>query len=130
MNIVGPGSASGADLSCGCVVPLTFFSFPFQKNVDHRRFRGLARALDSTQPEIERESEQLRRARKRMIDCAAFSLEATDNGEKTERMSAKLDILAQDIAANRARHLLLNQQMSFPVRTRAGLPRLLRSHRA
>jgi len=65
-----------------------------------------------------------------MIDCAAFSLEATDNGEKTERMSAKLDILAQDIAANRARQLLLNQQMSFLVRIRAGLPRLLRSHRA
>jgi len=45
-------------------------------------------------------------------------------------MSAKLDILAQDLAANRARQLLLNQQMSFLVRIRAGLPRLLRSHRA
>jgi len=33
-----------------------------------------------------------------MMDCAAFSLEATENGEKSERISAKLDLLAKDLA--------------------------------
>ena len=65
-----------------------------------------------------------------MMDCAAFSLEATENGEKSERISAKLDLLAKDLAANRARQLLLEYQMSFLTRIRAGLPRLPRSHRA
>lgn len=123
-------SASGDNLNCGCVVPLTPFRFSFQKNVDHRRFRALARALDFIQPEIERESELLRRARKRMTDCAAFSLEATENGDKSERLSAKLDLLAQDLADNRARQVLLEQQKSFLARVRAGLPRILPSHRA
>lgn len=103
---------------------MTFLNLVFWKNVDDRRFRGLARALDSIQPEIEKESQQLRQARKRMVDCAAFSLEAMENGEQTEHISAKLDTLAQDLAANRARQLLLEQQMSFLGRTRAGLPPL------
>ena len=103
--------ASVADLNCGCTMPLTSLRSPFQKNVDDRRFRGLARALDG------------------MMDCAAFSLEAMENGEKRERISAKLDILAKDLAANRARQLLLEYQMSFLTRIRSGLPRLPRSHR-
>ena len=115
-------------LTVGCVMPLTF-RFPFHNNVDERRFRRLARILDGLQAEIEREAEQLRPTRTRMIDCAAFCLEAAENGEKTESMSANLNILTQDLAANRARQLLLEQQISFLVRIRAGLPRILRSHR-
>jgi hypothetical protein len=65
-----------------------------------------------------------------MTDCAAFSLEATENGDKSERLSAKLDLLAQDLADNRARQVLLEQQKSFLARVRAGLPRILPSHRA
>lgn len=65
-----------------------------------------------------------------MTDCAAFSLEATENGDKSERLSAKLDILARDLAANGARQLLLERQKSFLATIRAGLPRILHSHRA
>lgn len=65
-----------------------------------------------------------------MTDCAAFCLEATENGDKSEHLSAKLDILAQDLATNRARQLLLEQQKSFLARIRGGLPRILQSHRA
>lgn len=111
-------------------MPLTSLRLAFRKSADDKRFGGLARALDGIQPEIEKESEQLRRAQKRMMDCAAFSLEAMENGERSERMSAKLDILAQDLAANRARQLLLEHQMSFLAEMRDGLPNLLRSHRA
>ncbi|MBZ9991988.1 hypothetical protein LB572_33340 [Mesorhizobium sp. BH1-1-5] len=111
------------------MMPLTSFRLAFRKSVDDKRFRGLARALDGIQPEIDKESEQLRRARKRMMDCAAFSLEAMENGERSERMSAKLDTLAQELAANRARQLLLEHQISFLGRIRAGLPNFLGSHR-
>ncbi|TPI81957.1 hypothetical protein [Mesorhizobium sp. B2-8-9] len=107
-------------------MPLTSFAFPFRKNVDHRRFRSLARAFDGIQPQIEKESEQLRRARKRMTDCAAFSLEAIENGEKSECMAATLESLEQALAANRERQLVLEQQMSFLTRTRADLPSVLR----
>lgn len=103
-------------------MPLTSIGFPFQRKVDDRHFRRLARMLDSILPQIERESEQLHRARKRMTDCAAFSLEASENGENNESMSAKLEILTQALEANRARHLLLEQKMSFLTRMRAGLP--------
>jgi|GEM_PF-5969980 len=58
-----------------------------------------------------------------MMDCAAFSLEAMENGERSESMSAKLDTLARDLAANKARQLLLDQQMSFLARIRVGLPK-------
>ena len=124
---MGNRSASGANLYRGCVVPLTPFRYSFHKNVDDRRFQALARALDSIQPEIDRESERLRQARKRMTDCAAFCLEATENGDM---LSAKLDILSHDLAANQARELLLEQQKSFLAGIRAGLPRILHSHRA
>lgn len=127
---MGSRSASGANLYRGCVVPLTPFRYSFHKNVDDRRFQALARALDSIQPEIDRETERLRQARKRMTDCAAFCLEATENGDMGERLSAKLDILSHDLAANQARELLLEQQKSFLAGIRAGLPRILYSHRA
>jgi len=113
----------GADINCGRMMPLTSLRLVFRKHVDDRRFRSLARALDGIQPKIEKESEQLRRARKRMMDCAAFSLEAMENGERSESMSAKLDTLARDLAANKARQLLLDQQMSFLARIRVGLPK-------
>lgn len=125
----GDRPASGANINCGSVVPLTSFGFSFHKNVDDRRFQALARALDLIQPEIERESERLRQARKRMTDCAAFCLEATENGDRGERLSAKLVILSHDLAANQARELLLEQQKSFLARIRAGLPRILHSQR-
>lgn len=105
-------------------MPLTFPKPAFRKSVDNKRFRGLVRALDGIQPKIENESEQLRRAWKRMMDCAAFSLEAMENGERSGGMPAKLDSLAQELAANRARQLLLEQQMSLLGRIRAGLPAL------
>ena len=104
------------------MVPLTSFSFSFRKDVDRRRFRGLARALDDIQPEIEQELERLRRARRRMIDCAAFSLEATENGDRSGSMSAGLGILTRDLAANQTRLLRLDQQMLLLDRIRAGLP--------
>ena len=123
-------SASGADLNCACMMPLTSLRLGFRKSVNDRRLRGLARALDGIQPEIEKESQQLRQARKRVMDCAAFSLEAMENGEESESMSAKLDVLARDLATNRARLLLLEQQSLFLAKIRAGLQRLLQSHRA
>jgi len=112
------------------MMPLTSLRLGFRKSVNDRRLRGLARALDGIQPEIEKESQQLRQARKRVMDCAAFSLEAMENGEESESMSAKLDVLARDLATNRARLLLLEQQSLFLAKIRAGLQRLLQSHRA
>lgn len=61
-----------------------------------------------------------------MTDCAAFSLEAIENGEKSECMAATLESLEQALAANRERQLVLEQQMSFLTRTRADLPSVLR----
>jgi len=102
----------------------------FRKSVDDRRFGSLARALDDIQLEIEKEAGQLRRARNRMIDCAAFSLDMLENGERSERMPAKLDTLARGLEANRARQLLLGHQMSLLATIRDILPNFLRSHRA
>ncbi|TIR24109.1 MAG: hypothetical protein E5X34_11415 [Mesorhizobium sp.] len=111
------------------MMPLTSLELIFRKSVDDRRFRSLARALDGIQSEIEKEAEQLRRARNRMMDCAAFSLEMVENGERSERMPAKLDTLARGLEANRARKLLLGHQMSLLTTIRDILPNFLRSHR-
>jgi len=102
----------------------------FRKSVDDRRFGSLARALDDIQLEIEKEAGQLRRARNRMIDCAAFSLDMLENGERSERMSAKLDTLARGLEASRTRQLLLAHQMLFLASMRDGLPNFLSSRRA
>ncbi|PZV40382.1 hypothetical protein B5V02_00975 [Mesorhizobium kowhaii] len=80
--------------------------------------------------EIETESAALRPSVERMTDCAAFALEAMENGESPERMSARIDALARNLALSRGRQVLLEQQMSFVDRTRAGLPCILPSHRA
>ncbi|TIV83692.1 MAG: hypothetical protein E5V93_06765 [Mesorhizobium sp.] len=120
----------GADPGCGCMMPLTSLELIFRKSVDDRRFRSLARVLDGIQSEVEKEAEQLRRARNRMMDCAAFSLEMVENGERSEGMPAKLDTLARSLEANRARQLLLGHQMSLLTTIRDILPNFLRSHRA
>ena len=111
-------------------MPLTAFRFPFREDVDERRFGRLARLLEVIQVEIEREAAALRPSVERMTDCAAFALEAMENGESPERISARIDVLARNLALNRGRQALLEQQMSFVDRTRAGLPRVLPSHRA
>ncbi|RVA29635.1 hypothetical protein EN933_34475 [Mesorhizobium sp. M7A.F.Ca.US.001.01.1.1] len=111
-------------------MPLTAFRFPFREDVDERRFRRLARLLKVIQVDIERESAALLPSVERVTDCAAFAMEAMENGESPERMSARIDTLARNLALNRGRQVLLEQQMSFVDRTRAGLPRILPSHRA
>lgn len=111
-------------------MPLTAFRLTFRENVDERRFGRLARLLTVIQMEIERESAELRPSVERITDCAAFSSEAMENGEGPERMSARIDILARNLALNRGRQLSLEQQMSFVDRTRAGLLRIVPSRRA
>jgi hypothetical protein len=110
-------------------MPLTALRFPFRETIDERRFGRLARLLTVIQVEIERESAELRPSAERMTDCAAFSLEAMENGESPERMSARIDTLARNLAFNRGRQVSLEQQMSFLDRTRAGLLRIVPSHR-
>jgi hypothetical protein len=74
-------SFSGADERVGCQMPLTGLRFPFRENVDERRFCcRLTRLLEVIQVEIARESADLRLSVERMADCAAFSLEALENG--------------------------------------------------
>ena len=114
----------------GCKMPLTASGFPFRENVDERRFGRLARLLTVIQMEIERESAELRPSVERITDCAAFSSEAMENGEGPERLSARIDTLARNLALNRGRQLSLEQQMSFVDRTRAGLLRIVPSHGA
>ena len=111
-------------------MPLTAFRFSFREDVDERRFGRLARLLTVIQVEIERESAELRPSVERMTDCAAFSSEALENGEGPERMSARIDTLARNLALNHERQVSLEQQMSFVDRTRAGLLRIVPSHGA
>ena len=110
-------------------MPLKSFRLSVRNSVDGRRFKGLSRVLDGLRPEIEKELEKLRRDLARTRDRAAFSMEAMENGDGSESMSADLDTLARDLEANRDRQFLLERQMSFLTRVRADLPRLLRSHR-
>jgi hypothetical protein len=124
--------ASGRALATrvGCKMPLTAFRFSFREDVDERRFGRLARLLTVIQVEIERESAELRPSVERMTDCAAFSSEAMENGEGPERMSARIDTLARNLALNRGRQVSLEQQMSFVDGTREGLLRIVPSHGA
>ena len=111
-------------------MPFTAFSFSSREAVDERRFGRLICLLQGIQVEIERESTQLHPFGKAMTDCAAFSLEAMENGENPESMSAKIDTLTRSLMFNRSRQVSLEQQMSFLNRTRAELQRILPSHRA
>ena len=65
-----------------------------------------------------------------MEQCAAFSLQAMENGEDPERLSAKIDALARNLATNRARQASLEEQMCMVDGVRAGLSHILPSHRA
>lgn len=111
-------------------MPLTALRFPFRENVDERRFGRLARLLWAIQEEIDRESAELRPSVEGMTDCAAFSLEAMENGESPERMSARLDTLAHNLAIKRGRQVSLEQQMSFVDRTKAELLHIVPSRGA
>ncbi|QKD18935.1 hypothetical protein [Mesorhizobium sp. NZP2077] len=111
-------------------MPFIAFRFSSREAVDERRFRRLARLLQGIQVEIERESTQLHPFGTAMTDCAAFSLQAMENGENPESMSAKIDILARSLMFNRRRQVSLEEQLSFLNRTRAELQRILPSHRA
>ncbi|MDG4884007.1 hypothetical protein [Mesorhizobium sp. WSM4884] len=53
-----------------------------------------------------------------------------ENGEDAKRLSAKVDALTRDLAINRGRQVLLEQQVLIVESARAGLSRLLSSHRA
>jgi hypothetical protein len=110
-------------------MPLKSFRLPFQNNAHGRRFGDLESILDDIRPKLEKELAQLRQDLTRMTDCAAFSFEAMENGDDSEEMSTKLDILTRDLEANRERQLLLERQMSFLAGISAGLPRIPRSHR-
>ncbi|RWB67980.1 MAG: hypothetical protein EOQ52_16240 [Mesorhizobium sp.] len=101
----------------------------FHETVDERRFRRLARLLEGIRSEIGRESAELQSSGERMEQCAAFSLEAMDNGEDSKRLSAKVDALARTLAMNRVRQASLEEQIALVDGARAGLSRILDSHR-
>jgi hypothetical protein len=107
---------------------LTAFRLPFG-DVDERRFGRLTRLLGGIQVDIEKEAAALRPSMERLTGCSAFALEAMENGESSERMSAQIDTLEQNLALSRGRQTLLEQQASFVDATRAALPRILESHR-
>ncbi|MDF3218211.1 MULTISPECIES: hypothetical protein [Mesorhizobium] len=109
-------------------MPLTAFRFPFGQNVDQRRFGRLTRLLEVIQMDIEKEIAALRPCVERVTDCAAFALEAMENGESPERMSAQIGTLEQNLAIIRGRQALLEQQTSFVDAARAALPRVLPPH--
>lgn len=110
-------------------MPLTAFRFPFGQEVDERRFGRLTRLLEVIQVDIEKEVAALRPSMERVTDCAAFALEAMENGESPERLSAQIDTLEQNLALSRGRQALLEQQTSFVDAARTALPRILRPHR-
>lgn len=99
------------------------------QTIDKRRFGRLPRLLEGIRAEIECESTELRLSEDRMEQCAAFSLEAMENGEDAKHLSAKIDALTRNLATDRGRHVSLEQQMSIVDSARAGLSRLLPSHR-
>ncbi|MBZ9892209.1 hypothetical protein LB559_30200 [Mesorhizobium sp. BR1-1-3] len=118
----------GRNEKMGCNMALTAFRFPFGQNVDERRFSRLTRLLEVIQVDIEKEVAALRPCMERVTDCAAFALEAMENGESPECMSAKIDTLEQNLAIIRGRQALLEQETSFVDAARAALPRVLSPH--
>ncbi|WP_154674693.1 hypothetical protein [Mesorhizobium erdmanii] len=98
--------------------------------VDEKRFGRLVVLLQGIQLEIEKESTQLHPFGNAMTDCAAFSLEAMENGDNPEIMSAKIDTLTRSLIFDHRRQVSLDQQMSFLNRMRAELQRILPSNRA
>ncbi|MER8752163.1 hypothetical protein NKH57_23335 [Mesorhizobium sp. M1050] len=88
-------------------MPLTAFRFPFGQDLVERRFGRLPRLLEGIQVDIEKEVAALRPSLERMTDCAAFTLEAMENDESPERMSAQINTLEQNLALSRRRQALL-----------------------
>lgn len=126
--ILERASDSGAESRLGCKMPFTAFRLPFREYVgyvDERRFGRLVCLLEDIQVEVVREATHLHPLGKTMTDCAAFSLQAMENGENLERMSARIDTLTRSVMLNRRRQVSLEQQMSFLAKTRAELQCIL-----
>ncbi|MBZ9670661.1 hypothetical protein FJ970_10260 [Mesorhizobium sp. B2-1-8] len=106
-------------------MPFPALRSPPREDVDERRLGRLVRLLQAMQVEIERET-QLHLSE---ADCAAFSVQALDNGEDLEIISARIDTLTNKVMLNHTRQASLQRQLSFLRRTQAELQRLLPSHR-
>ncbi|ESY89788.1 MULTISPECIES: hypothetical protein [unclassified Mesorhizobium] len=110
-------------------MPFPALRSPSRKDVDERRLGRLVRLLQATQVEIEKEATQLYPSENAMTDCAAFSVQALENGETLEVVSVRIDTLTQKMMLNHTRQGSLQRQLSFVRRTQAELQRLLPSHR-
>ncbi|TPJ12269.1 hypothetical protein FJW04_23845 [Mesorhizobium sp. B2-7-3] len=110
-------------------MPLPALRSPSREYVDERRLGRLVRLLQATQVEIEKEATQLYPSENAMADCAAFSVQALENGETLEVISVRIDTLTHNMMLKHTRQVSLQRQLSFLRRTQAELQRLLPSHR-
>lgn len=102
---------------------MTAFSFLFRGNTassrfGHSRFGQLSRLLGDIHSQIAREIEKTRSTGDRLAICAAFALEAVENGAD---LTPKVERLERDLIDNRRRTALLERQERFVAAMRSRL---------
>jgi predicted transcriptional regulator len=96
----------------------------FRRDADRARFERLDRLLAKLGCDLGWELEALAGANERIAACAAFAFEALENGENRDRISARLDALAEAMDRRRERLAFVMLQHEFVNRTRKELARL------
>ncbi|WP_040587900.1 hypothetical protein [Allomesorhizobium alhagi] len=103
---------------------ITAIGHLFRRDADRARFERLDRLLAELGCDLSQELEAIACANERIAACAAFAFEALENGENRERISARLDALAQAMERRRERLAFVMLQREFVNRTRTELARL------
>jgi hypothetical protein len=106
---------------------ITAIGHVFRRDADNARFERLDRLLAKLGCDLDRELEALAGANERIAACAAFAFEALENGENSDRMSARLNTLTEAMERRRERLALVMLQREFVKRTRKELSRLRQS---